>query len=146
MRLITFFAMGLFLVAPWVFAEQVVFGAYVVHYSAVNTTAIPETMAKKYQIMQDKHYAMLNVSVFQQVEGQADKSVVANISAKVRDSSGKEQEITLRLLKDEGVEGASYVGIFVFQDKIPLEFVLAVDPNLQGAMHPITFSQTFFSD
>ncbi|EIJ42829.1 hypothetical protein BegalDRAFT_1957 [Beggiatoa alba B18LD] len=143
MRVLIYGFYALLLLTVSVKAEQAVFGDYVVHYAAIPTVAIPEEMAKKYQIMQGAHYGLLNVSVFQTAKEGADKAVFANISATMREANGKEQEILLRLVQETGI---SYVGVFPFREGASLTFTLMVDPNLQGTVQQITFSQSFFSD
>ncbi len=109
------------------------FGRYVVHYSAISTNQLPESMAKRYAIARDASHGLLNVAV--EEKGDGSRMVSADVSARVGDLLGHDQPLRMRETSEGGE--IDYLGVFELNGSGTYRFSVRV--TLPGATQPQVF-------
>lgn len=119
--------------------EQV--GPYQIHYSAVSTDFLPQSVTDAHNIQRSPALALLNVSVLEEVDG-ALRPVNAAVSGSVGDVQGGEAtSLQFRALR-EG-EAQSQVAVFALRDDEPMHFALEVRYDRNQAPAEVNFIQRF---
>lgn len=119
--------------------EQV--GSYQIHYSAVSTDFLPQSVTDVHGIQRSPALALLNVSVLEEVDGDL-RPVNAAVSGSVGEVQGKEATpLQFRAIREGDAQ--SQVAVFTLRDDEPMHFALEVryDRNLPPA--EVNFIQRF---
>lgn len=119
--------------------EQV--GPYQIHYSAVSTDFLPESVTEAHSIQRSPALALLNVSVLEEVDG-----VLRPVNAAVSGSVGKVQGGEATPLQFRAVregEAQSQVAVFTLRDDEPMHFTLEVRYDRNQAPAEVSFIQRF---
>ncbi len=119
---------------------------YVIHYNAFSTEILLQKTAETYGIKRSKNRAMLNVSVRKGEKGSLmnTKGVEAKVMGHAVNLSSQLKTLKIREVPDSGA--VYYIAEFNITDKEILNFTIWVDPEAQGKVKTITFSQQFFID
>lgn len=113
---------------------------YRIHYSAIPSTAIGESIARHYGITRGSQHGLLTVSVLRKGESDGDEQAVrARIQATSQTLIGQRQTITLREVGND--DFVSYVGEFRIRGEETLRFELTVQPEGHGRAIPVRFQQ-----
>lgn len=119
--------------------EQV--GSYQIHYSAVSTDFLPQSVTDVHGIQRSPALALLNVSVLEEVDGDL-RPVNAAVSGSVGEVQSKEATpLQFRAIREGDAQ--SQVAVFTLRDDEPMHFALEVryDRNLPPA--EVNFIQRF---
>lgn len=122
--------------------EQV--GDYQVHYSAVSTSFLPQSVAEAHGIQRSPAMALLNVSVLEEVDGEL-RPVNAPVSGTVGEVQGSARTaLDFRTLREGDTQ--SQIAVFRIRDDEPMHFTIEVryDRNLEPA--EVNFIQRFHID
>ncbi len=113
---------------------------YRIHYSAIPSTAIGESIARHYGITRDNRHGLLTVTVLRKGDGDGDESSVrARIQASSQSLIGQRQNIALR--ETGNADAISYIGEFRIRGEETLRFELVVQPDGQARPIPVRFQQ-----
>ena len=113
---------------------------YRIHYSAIPSTAIGESVARHYGITRDDQHGLLTVSVLRKSENDGDEQAVrARIQAVSQTLIGQRQTISLREAGND--DFISYIGEFRIRGEDTLRFELTVQPEGHGRAIPVRFQQ-----
>lgn len=119
------------------------FGKYVVHYSALPSTAIPAPVARNYGITRSRYRGLLNVSVLKKQPGAAPQAVEAEVSVRAKNRHGQATPLELREVR-EG-EAVYYIAGFAVADGETLKFEVSIE-TADGAGHTLNFNNVFYAD
>lgn len=124
-------------------AESQVFGAYSVHYQAVNSTFISPDIAAQYGIERNRRGAFLNIAV---LKNNADGSTTP-VPAAVSGGKQNLMQQTGDLDFNEVREGTAiyYIGQFEFSNAELLRFRLQVQPENAGPIYDIEWTTTLYA-
>ncbi len=128
-----------------VFAENSQdFGDYVVHFNALNTTYLPPSTTREYDIRRSKNRGMVNITVLSKTLGTAGKPVAAQVGAVASNLTGQKRTIDLREIH----EGPAiyYIGDFPITNEETLRFRVNVTPEGQKDTYEVNFKQQFFTE
>jgi hypothetical protein len=125
-------------------AEEQDFGAYTVHYIAVNSTFLQPEIAQQYGIVRSARRAFLNVAVLRNDADGSTTPVTATLSGGKRNLLQQTGEITFREIR-EG-DAIYYIGQFEFSNAEILRLTVSVQPEHQGPEHTIEWSTQLYSD
>lgn len=113
---------------------------YRIHYSAIPSTAIGESVARHYGITRDDQHGLLTVSVLRKGENDGDEQAVrARIQAVSQTLIGQRQTISLREAGND--DFISYIGEFRIRGEDTLRFELSVQPEDHRRAIPVRFQQ-----
>jgi hypothetical protein len=120
------------------------FGDYVVHFNALNTTYLPPTVTREYDIKRSKNRGMVNITVLYKTLGTAGTPVTAAIKAEATNLTGQKRDINLREVR----EGPAiyYIGDFPITNEETLRFHVSVKPEDQKETYEVNFKQQFFTE
>jgi len=120
------------------------FGDYVVHFNALNTTYLPASATREYDIKRSKNRGMVNITVLHKTLGTAGKPVTAELHAEATNLTGQKRTIKLREVR----EGPAiyYIGDFPITHEETLRFKVTVKPVGQGETYEVDFKQQFFTE
>lgn len=113
---------------------------YRIHYSAVPTMVIGESIARRYGITRSPGHGLLTVTVLRvDTDSGEEHPVRARIQAISQSLLGQRQDFNLR---ETGVDDSvSYVGEFRIRGEETLRFELTVLPESQRRAIPVKFQQ-----
>jgi len=136
----------LLLLCGWnVRAEQFVEDdAYVVHYSAFNSTMLQPEVAKAYDLMRSRQRAVMNIAVQRKMPDGSRKAVMAQLKGYTGALGGSERPLDFKVVS-EG-DAIYYLAEFLIGNGEKLNFDIAVQPTPQTNPIKIKFSQQFFQD
>lgn len=124
--------------------EQI--GNHQIHYSAVNTSFLPETVAREHGIPRNNAMALLNVSVLEERDDGTTRALPVSVNGSVGglSSSDKRTSLSFRTLRSGDVP--SQVAVFRIHDDEAMRFDLEVlhDRNAEPAR--VSFIQRFYID
>ncbi|MBE0488230.1 MAG: DUF4426 domain-containing protein [Halomonas sp.] len=124
--------------------EQV--GNYQIHYSAVNTSFLPEAVAREHGIQRSTTMALLNVSVLEEREDGTTRALPTTVNGTVGGlgSGDTRTPLSFRTLRSGDVP--SQVAVFRIHDDEAMRFDLEVlhDRNAEPAR--VSFIQRFYID
>ncbi len=113
---------------------------YRIHYSAIPSTAIGESVARHYGISRNDRNGLLTVSVLRKGETDGDEQAVrARIQAISQSLIGQRQTISLREAGND--DFISYIGEFRIRGEETLRFELTVQREGHGGAIPVRFQQ-----
>lgn len=122
--------------------EQV--GDYQIHYSAVSTSFLPQSVADAHGIQRSPAMALLNVSVLEEVDGEL-RPVNASVSGTVGEVQGRERAaLNFRALREGNTQ--SQVAVFRIRDDEPMHFALEVRYDRNREPAEVNFIQRFHID
>ncbi|MGR2740673.1 DUF4426 domain-containing protein [Billgrantia sp. Q4P2] len=122
--------------------EQV--GDYQIHYSAVSTSFLPQSVAEAHGIQRSPAMALLNVSVLEEVDGEL-RPVNAPVSGTVGEAQGRERAaLNFRTLREGNTQ--SQVAVFRIRDDEPMHFALEVRYDRNREPAEVNFIQRFHID
>lgn len=142
MKLVKVFLFVTLLSSSFVKAEQSeVFGAYTVHYIAVNSTFLDPDIANEYNILRGDRRAFLNISILKNSDGSA---VPATISGSKRNLLGQIQQ--LDFVKITEGDAIYYIGQFDFSNAEDVRFEVEVQPESKGRSYSLQWSGKFYNN
>ncbi len=118
-------------------------GNYVVHYNALNSTALTPEVARQYGIQRSKNRAILNVSILRQVMGTTGEPVTARVTAQTINLSRQLQTLSPREVREGNA--IYYLAEFAISDQEIIDFDIQVQPEGQGEAGKIHFRQQFYT-
>jgi hypothetical protein len=124
-------------------AQQQDFGDYVVHYNAISTNQLVDSMARQYHIERSAQRGLLNVAVEHKHTGGA-QMVGAEISAEVSDLTGHRAPIRMRETSENG--DVDYLGEFPLSGSGAYIFTVKITPPGQNQPFVVRFNQDYVVD
>lgn len=119
--------------------EQI--GDYQIHYSAVSTDFLPQSVTEAHGIQRSPALALLNVSVLEEVDGEL-RPINASVSGTVGELQGAEMTpLQFRSLREGNTQ--SQVAVFRPRDDEPMHFVLEVRYDRNQEPAEVSFVQRF---
>lgn len=123
--------------------EQV--GDYQIHYSAVNTSFLPEEVAREHGIQRSQVMALLNVSVVEEREDGSTRPVTASVDGHIGSLEGNDStSLSFRSLRID--DTPSQVAVFRIREDEPMRFDLRVRYDRNAEPAEIGFIQRFYID
>ncbi|WFM71582.1 DUF4426 domain-containing protein [Halomonas sp. CKK8] len=123
--------------------EQV--GDYQIHYSAVNTSFLPEEVAREHGIQRSQVMALLNVSVVEELEDGSTRPVTASVDGRIGGLEGGDATpLSFRPLRIG--DTPSQVAVFRIHEDEPMRFDLRVRYDRNAAPAEVSFIQRFYID
>ncbi|TDR50460.1 uncharacterized protein DUF4426 [Halomonas ventosae] len=123
--------------------EQV--GDYQIHYSAVNTSFLPEEVAREHGIQRSQVMALLNVSVMEELEDGSTRPVTASVDGRIGGLDGGDATpLSFRPLRIG--DTPSQVAVFRIHEDAPMRFDLRVRYDRNAAPAEVSFIQRFYID
>ncbi|NWA29392.1 DUF4426 domain-containing protein [Pseudomonas gingeri] len=115
--------------------RQEVFGDIAVHYNTFNSTYIQPDVARGVELVRSKDQGVINVSVVK-----ADKPLVAQVSGKVKDLTGKSVALNFKQITEPG---AIY---YLAQYPVPQpeNRIFEITVTVAGDAHTFSFNQELF--
>jgi len=120
------------------------FGDYVLHFNAIGTDQLAESVARQYGIVRSKNRAMLSVSILRKAEGTMGTPVTGSVSASAINLTGQLKNINLREIK-EGT-AVYYIGETNVTDGETLIFTVDATPINEASRFTVRFKKQFFVD
>ncbi|PMR81172.1 DUF4426 domain-containing protein [Halomonas urumqiensis] len=121
--------------------EQV--GDYQIHYSAVNTSFLPDTIAREHSIQRNQAMALLNVSVLEEREDGTTRAVPANVNGRISSLGGEDGEpLSFRTLRSG--DTPSQIAVFRINQDEPMRFDLEVRYDRNAEPARVSFIQRFY--
>jgi len=119
------------------------FGDFVVHYNAISTDRLVDSMARQYHIERSSKRGLLNVAVEHKHDGTA-SMVGAQISADVSDLTGHHAPISMRETSEGG--DVDYLGEFPLSGSGAYIFTVKVTPQGNSQPFVVRFNQDYVID
>jgi len=126
------------------FAESEDFGAYTVHYIAVNSTFISADIARQYDIVRGKRNAFLNISILRNNDDGSTTPVTAQVQGTKNNLLQQSSTIEFREIH-EG-QAIYYLGQFDFSNAEILRFKVEVQPEPSIAAHSLEWTTQLYAD
>ncbi|MTI14956.1 DUF4426 domain-containing protein [Sansalvadorimonas verongulae] len=120
-------------------ATEQLFGDYVVHYNAFNSTFLLPNVAKAYGIERSPTLGLINTSVLKN-----GKPVKADVVVESANLMAQKKNLNTWLV-DEG-DAMYYLSSFKFTHDELLHFTITVQPEGSQMKETVTFSQKFYKD
>ncbi len=138
-------AAGLMLLAGTAVAQQYEqVGDYQIHYSAVNTSFLPEEVAREHGIQRSQAMALLNVSVLEEREDGTTRALPVSVNGTVGGLSSSDARTSLSFRTLRGGDAPSQVAVFRIQDDEAMRFDLEVLHDRNEDPARISFIQRFY--
>lgn len=135
---------ALLLAGSAVHADEQTFGAYTIHYIAVNSTFLQPEIAAQYSIERGNRQAFLNIAVLRNESDGSTTPVTATLTGGKRNLLQQQSAIEFKEIR-EG-EAIYYIGQFDFSNAEIVRFAVTVQPEHEGAEHTIEWSTQLYSD
>lgn len=116
-------------------------GNYIVHYNALSTESLPNSVAKAYGIKRSKNRGFLNISVLK--KGAGYQGVEADIKVVATNLTGQLREMQLRKIQEQNA--VYYISEFSVADKETLDFIINVTTADKQSAN-IKLRQQFFAN
>ncbi|CBL43756.1 hypothetical protein HDN1F_01730 [gamma proteobacterium HdN1] len=125
--------------------NQVEDDRFIVHYSAFNSTLLPEAVAKAQHLRRGPQIGMVNITVLKKrPDGQTPINVSAFLTGKTILHNGTNTPIEFTQTSENGA--VSYIGEFPIANGKSTRFEIDVSPGADNAKFQLRFSQTLFID
>lgn len=124
--------------------EQV--GDYQIHYSAVNTSFLPEEVAREHGIQRSQVMALLNVSVMEELEDGSTRPVMASVDGRIGGLEGSDDTTPLAFRSLRIGDTPSQVAVFRIHEDAPMRFDLRVRYDRNAEPAEVSFIQRFYID
>jgi hypothetical protein len=119
------------------------FGAYKVHYSAINTSQLSPQVARAFGIQRSTSRALLNLAVLRQQPGALDQPLRASIQVEAVNIAGQRRPVELREVREQ--DAIYYIGSFRIANEERIRFSVTVKPEGEtGPPREFQFQQQFF--
>ncbi len=124
--------------------EQI--GNYQIHYSAVNTSFLPEEVAREHNIQRSQVMALLNVSVLEEREDGTTRALPVSVNGTVGGLASSDERTPLGFRTLRSGDAPSQIAVFRIHDDEAMRFDLEVlhDRNAEPAR--VSFIQRFYID
>lgn len=123
--------------------EQV--GDYQIHYSAVNTSFLPASVAREHGIQRSQAMALLNVSVMESLDDGSTRPVIASVDGRSAALDGSDESpLAFRSLRIN--DTPSQVAVFRIREDEPMRFDLRVRYDRNAEPAEVSFIQRFYID
>lgn len=120
-------------------------GNYQIHYSAVNTSFLPEEVARSHDIQRSPVMALLNVSVLEEREDGSLRAVPAGVDGRVGIvGAGNGEPLAFRTLRSG--DTLSQIALFRIHEDEPMRFELSVRYDRNAEPASVSFIQRFYID
>ena len=119
------------------------FGDFVIHYNAISTNRLVDSMARQYHIERSSKRGLLNIAVEHRHDGTA-SMVGAQISADVSDLTGHHAPISMRETSEGG--DIDYLGEFPLSGSGAYIFTVKVTPQGNSQPFVVRFNQDYVID
>lgn len=140
-------AAGLMLLAGPLAAQQYErVGDYQIHYSAVNTSFLPEEVAREHNIQRSPAMALLNVSVLKERDDGSTRALPVSVNGTVGGLSRDDPSTPLSFRTLRGGDTPSQVAVFRIHDDEPMRFDLEVMHDRNAEPARVSFIQRFYID
>jgi hypothetical protein len=116
----------------------------VVHYSAVNSLQIPESVAADNGIERDGATAILMVTLHKPTPDSPRQSVPATATGHARTLMGERKPLSFRRV--QSTDSIDLLAPLAIEDDQTLTFELEVRADDGGAQIPVRFNQTFYTE
>ena len=140
-------AAGLMLLAGSAAAQQYEqVGDYQIHYSAVNTSFLPEEVAREHGIQRSQVMALLNVSVLEEREDGTTRALPVSVNGTVGGLASSDERTPLSFRTLRSGDAPSQIAVFRIHDDEAMRFDLEIlhDRNAEPAR--VSFIQRFYID
>ncbi len=117
---------------------------YQIHYSAVNTSFLPEEVAREHNIQRSQVMALLNVSVLEEREDGTTRALPVSVNGTVGGLSSSDARTSLSFRTLRGGDAPSQVAVFRIQDDEAMRFDLEVLHDRNEDPARISFIQRFY--
>ena len=119
------------------------FGAYQVHYSAINTSQLTPEVARAIGVQRSSSRALLNLAVMRKHDDRLDEPLRARIRVEATNIAGQRRDVELTEVREQ--EAIYYLGSFRFHNEERLTFQVEVEPlDGPGGVRRFRFQQQFF--
>lgn len=118
--------------------------AYVVHYSAFNSTMLQPEVAKAYDLMRSRQRAVMNIAVQRKMPDGSRKAVMAQLKGYTGALGGSERPLDFKMVS-EG-DAIYYLAEFLIGNGEKLNFDIVVQPTPEASPIKVSFTQEFFQD
>jgi hypothetical protein len=119
------------------------FGDFIIHYNAISTNRLVDSMARQYHIERSAKRGLLNIAVEHKHDGIA-SMVDAQISADVSDLTGHHAPISMRETSEGG--DVDYLGEFPLTGSGAYIFTVKVTPHGLSQPFVVRFNQDYVID
>lgn len=116
-------------------------GNFIVHYNAIPTESLPQTVARAYGITRSKNKGLLNISVLK--KGAGFQGVEANIKVSATNLTGQLRDIELRKIVEQNA--IYYISVFSVANRETLDFSIKVT-TADNQTANIKLRQQFFAN
>ena len=125
-------------------AEEQNFGAYTVHYQAVNSTLLTPEIADQYGIVRSANGAFLNVAVLRNESDGSTTPVTATLNGTRHNLLQQSETLEFREIR-EG-DAIYYIGQFKFSNAEIVRFTLEVSPEGNEPGHTIEWTTQLYQN
>ncbi|QTF92568.1 DUF4426 domain-containing protein [Halomonas sp. BM-2019] len=136
----------LLLTAPLAAQQYEQVGRYQIHYSAVNTSFLPEEVAREHGIQRSQVMALLNVSVLEEGEDGTTRAIPVSVNGTVGGLSRGDERTPLSFRTLRGGDAPSQVAVFRIHEDEPMRFDLEVRHDRNADPARVSFIQRFYID
>ncbi|MDT8399886.1 MAG: DUF4426 domain-containing protein [Pseudomonadales bacterium] len=120
------------------------FGAYTVHYIAVNSTFLDPEIARQYGITRSERRGFVNISVLKNSADGNGPAVSAHIEGLKKNLLQQAQPLNFTEIRE--AQAIYYLGEFDFSNAETLRFELQIQPEARGPVYPLTWTTRLYSD
>ncbi len=119
---------------------------YQIHYSAVNTSFLPEEVAREHNIQRSQVMALLNVSVLEEREDGTTRAVPVTVNGRVDGLSSTRESAPLSFRTLRSSDTPSQIAVFRIHEDEPMRFDLEVRHDRNAEPAQVSFIQRFYID
>ncbi|WP_290783806.1 DUF4426 domain-containing protein [Halomonas sp.] len=119
---------------------------YQIHYSAVNTSFLPEEVAREHGIQRSNVMALLNVSVLEERDDGTTRALPVSVNGTVGGLSTSDARTPLSFRTLRGGDAPSQVAVFRIHDDEAMHFDLEVLHDRNADPARVSFIQRFYID
>lgn len=120
------------------------FGDYVLHFNALTTNQLDETVAAEYGIVRSNNRALLNVSILQNQNVGLATAVSGSVTASARNLTGQLRELPMQEVR-EG-DAIYYIGETTIANAESLIFTVEAQIDSEPEPLTVSFQKQFFVD
>ena len=136
-------ALSLFFLSPWSLAEQKkTFSApsnkkdpFELHYMVLNSTEIPESVARSYQLKRSGKVAFINISILQMHNETYGTPTFSKVEGIYRNLLDQRHKLTFKEVSEKNA--VYYLAQFPFDDKDVYRFSITAQPNCESITEKI---------
>ncbi|MCA1770165.1 MAG: DUF4426 domain-containing protein [Halomonas sp.] len=117
-----------------------------IHYSAVNTSFLPEEVAREHGIQRSNVMALLNVSVLEERDDGTTRALPVSVNGSVGGLSSSDKRTPLNFRTLRSGDAPSQVAVFRIHDDEAMRFDLEVLHDRNAEPAKVSFIQRFYID